>query len=157
VVASNGSTCPRCGLRPIECQARIGRCSSCGQEITLCVEADHQRNVYCRARTAAIEPGSRGLVRAPGDAVVSMLEEAGIPYELHQTLLRGDDKNVRDPKRQHGHQPVAIYSEAWVPPEAVAIIQQANRSLADRKRALRKFSAWYARHPRQPRQQLATG
>jgi len=115
-------------------------CDVCGQQIASLARTRHQRNVYCRAQAAALEPVGRGLVRSPGDGLIPMLEAAGVPYEVHPTAVRATGDGPTD-------RFVAICQEAWVPPESVAIVQ-ADRPLEERRRALHRFAGWYTRHGR---------
>ena len=120
------------------CQTRLGPCHSCGQQIALCGGSRHQGGLYCQAATAARHASARGLVRSPGDGLLPMLVETGVPYEMHASGLHQDKLHGG-----HGSEKTSICDEAWVPPEAVTILR-ANRPLEDRMRALRKFAAWYA-------------
>lgn len=125
--------CRYCNEKIEDCSNRTKTCSNCKQNVAICAEKNHQKTIFCRAATAARAVGARGLVRSPADAIVPMLDEANIPYEKHPTRVTN-----------WSGKGLVVVEEAWIPPETIAIIQ-ANRPLADRMAALRKFGEYLAR------------
>jgi len=129
--------CHVCGDSMSSCRKRTKLCSSCHQDISICMEPEHQRNVFCQVATLARQVGQKGLVRCPADGLLSMLDEADVPYEICATRITSV-----------GTRGVQVEEEAWVPPETIAIVQ-ANRPLADRMKALKKFGVYLAKRSSQ--------
>lgn len=125
----DGARCKRCKLRVVECQDNTKECSACGANVAVCAEAYHQSQMHCQAATTARKIASRGLERAPSDAIVVMLQAAGVPVEWHSTKVR----------RITASGPIAICQEAWIQPEAIEIVR-ADRTLAERVRALARLA-----------------
>ncbi len=138
---SNGGTrCKVCKRSMEICRLDLSPCSRCEQAIVKCVEGTHQQSIFCQAHAAALPPVKKGFTRCP-DAIASMCEEVGAPFEVHPSGLPiGGGEQIQN----HASFAAKIRNEVWAPPEVLAIIQ-ADRSLGDRKAALKRFAEWWAR------------
>lgn len=144
---SRATFCKRCNEKMDVCRDKLHPCPSCGEVVAICTEPLHRAGIFCKAHTAAREPKDRGLIRCPADGLVPMLDEAGVPYERHRTkIVRAIDLTMEERKRirpEHANS-LVITEEAWIPPEAPAIVQM-NRPLEDRMAALKKFAGYLAK------------
>lgn len=125
----DGARCKRCHLPKGECQDKTKECSACGTNVAVCAEEHHQGQMYCIAATTARPVAARGLVRAPSDAIVVMMQSAGVPVEWHMTGV----------SRVTPNGPLGIRQEAWIQPEAIEIVR-VDRPLAERMKALARLS-----------------
>ena len=137
--AGGGTRCKVCKRTMEACRLDLSPCSKCEQAIVKCVEDAHQQSIFCQAHGAALAPTRKGFIRCP-DAVASMCEEVGAPFEVHPSGLPiGGGDQIQN----HAAFAAKIRNEVWAPPEVLAIIQ-VDRSLEERKVALRRFAEWYA-------------
>ena len=105
-------------------------CPDCGMAVSVEVLDGHRVTPYCAAACEARQATERGLVRCSSEALLAMLQEAGVPCEQFATHTFENYDPILH---------VLIDLEWWVPAIAERIVQF-DAPLAARMEALRRLA-----------------